>query len=101
MDDKMTKLYFTDDFSPENVKKLREQGYLLRDIRAYHDEDAIEVCDEVAGMVPELYKQAYHIAESIDLSKLSVGELREHLTEQGIEFDPKASKAELLKLIEA
>ena len=36
-----------------------------------------------------------------DLSKMSVGELREHLTEQGMEFDPKASKAELLKLIEA
>ena len=36
-----------------------------------------------------------------DLSKMSLGELREHLTEQGIEFDPKASKAELLKLAEA
>ena len=40
-------------------------------------------------------------AEEFDYSKLSVGELREHLAVQGIEFDPKASKAELLKLIEA
>ena len=36
-----------------------------------------------------------------DLSKMSVSELREHLAEQGIEFDTKASKVELLKLIEA
>ena len=101
LDNKMTKLYFTDDFSPENVKKLREQGYLLRNVRAYHEADAIEVCDEVVGMVPERYKQVYENAEQLDLTKLSVSELREHLAELGIEFDPKASKAELLKLIEA
>ena len=100
LDNKMTKLYFTDDFTPENVKKLREQGYLLRDVRAYHEADAIEVCDEVAGMVPERYKQVYAGTEQVDFAKMSVGELREHLAEQGIEFDPKASKAELLKLIE-
>lgn len=101
LDNKMTKLYFTDDFSPENVKKLREQGYLLRNVRAYHEADAIEVCDEVAGMVPERYKQVYASTEQVNLTKLSVNELRDHLAKQGIEFDPKASKTELLTLIEA
>ncbi|UOO89514.1 HeH/LEM domain-containing protein [Vitreoscilla massiliensis] len=46
-------------------------------------------------------KKPEHVVVKPDLSKLSVGELREHLAEHGVAFDPKASKAELLKLIEA
>ena len=65
--------------SAERKKELREKGYQIVDARFKPADDT----------------------EQVDLTKLSVGELREHLTEQGIEFDPKASKAELLKLIEA
>ncbi|MCU1752153.1 hypothetical protein [Pseudomonas sp. 6D_7.1_Bac1] len=36
-----------------------------------------------------------------DPAKMGVGALREFLTAQGIEFDPKAPKAEILKLIPA
>ena len=65
--------------SAERKKELREKGYQIVDVRFKPVDDS----------------------EPVDLSKLSVGELREHLAEQGIEFDPKASKAELLKLGEA
>ena len=65
--------------STERKKELREKGYQIVDAR---------------------FKPADG-TEHGDLTKLSVGELRDHVTEQGIEFDPKASKAELLKLIEA
>ena len=60
-------------------KELREKGYQIVDARFKPADDT----------------------EQLDLAKLSVGELREHLNKQGIEFDTKASKVELLKLIEA
>ena len=65
--------------SAERKKELREKGYQIVDARFKPADDT----------------------EQVDFAKMSVGELREYLAEQGIEFDPKASKAELLKLIEA
>lgn len=49
------RLYFTDDFSPENVKKLQAEGYILRKASAYHEADTLEPCSEVAGDVPKAY----------------------------------------------
>jgi len=49
------RLYFTDDFSPENVAELQKQGYILRKASAYHEADTLEVCAEVAGDVPQAY----------------------------------------------
>ncbi|WP_180115794.1 hypothetical protein [Acinetobacter sp. YH12140] len=49
------RLYFTDDFSPENVAKLQGEGYILRKASAYHEADTLEPCSEVAGDVPKAY----------------------------------------------
>jgi cell division protein FtsB len=49
------RLYFTDDFSPENVKKLQDEGYILRKASAYHEGDTLEPCLEVAGDAPKAY----------------------------------------------
>ncbi|MDG9785863.1 hypothetical protein [Acinetobacter johnsonii] len=49
------RLYFTDDFSPENVAELQKQGYILRKASAYHEADTLEPCSEVAGDVPKAY----------------------------------------------
>lgn len=52
------RLYFTNDFSPENVAKLQAQGYTLRKAGAYHESDTLEPCAEVAGDVPKAYLDA-------------------------------------------
>ncbi|MFJ2456773.1 HeH/LEM domain-containing protein [Pseudomonas protegens] len=39
--------------------------------------------------------------QETDPAKMGVADLRDWLTAQGIEFDPKASKAEIVKLIPA
>ncbi|WP_213073398.1 hypothetical protein [Acinetobacter sp. ANC 4779] len=49
------RLYFTNDFSPENVADLQGQGYTLRKASAYHEADTLEACVEVAGDVPQAY----------------------------------------------
>ncbi|MDP0299333.1 hypothetical protein Q7Z20_10780, partial [Glaesserella parasuis] len=49
-------LYFTHDFSPENVKFAKEKGLILRNLAAYHATDFIEQCDAVFGDVPERYQ---------------------------------------------
>ena len=49
------RLYFTNDFSPENVAELQAQGYTLRKASAYHESDTLEACAEVAGDVPQAY----------------------------------------------
>ncbi len=49
------RLYFTNDFSPENVAKLQGEGYTLRKASAYHEADTLEACAEVAGDVPQAY----------------------------------------------
>lgn len=53
----MKKLYFTDDFSPENVQKLQDDGWLLRKASACHASDIVEACDEVGGDVPTQYQK--------------------------------------------
>lgn len=49
------RLYFTNDFSLENVAELQAQGYTLRKASAYHEADTLEACAEVAGDVPQAY----------------------------------------------
>lgn len=49
------RLYFTNDFSPENVAELQARGYTLRKASAYHEADTLEACAEVAGNVPQAY----------------------------------------------
>ena len=49
------RLYFTNDFSRENVAELQGKGYTLRKASAYHEADTLEACIEVAGDVPQAY----------------------------------------------
>ena len=65
--------------SAERKKELREKGYQIVDAR-------FKPVDET---------------EQVDYSKMTVAELRGVLIAQDVEFDMKAGKAELLKLIEA
>ncbi len=37
--------------------------------------------------------------DPVDATKLSAGKLKEHLASLGIEFEPNATKAQMLKLI--
>lgn len=49
-------LYFTHDFSSENVKFAKENGLTLRNLSAYHATDFVEQCDAVCGDIPERYQ---------------------------------------------
>ena len=53
---KTKKIYFTDDFSVENVEKLQSEGWILRNASAVKESDFIETADEYGGKVPEHYK---------------------------------------------
>ena len=107
------KLYFTDDFSEENVTKLQEKGFILRDVKAYRPGDFVEAFDEVAGDVPAAYlekanqlqpdtQEAEAGGESeeveTDVSKMNKTQIQEHLTKAGIEFPANATKDELVAL---
>lgn len=56
MKEKTKKLYFTDDFSKENVEKLQDKGWVLRKASAVSSSDSIEQADEYGGDVPIHYK---------------------------------------------
>nr|WP_314523800.1 HeH/LEM domain-containing protein [uncultured Acinetobacter sp.] len=56
MKTKVKKIYFTDDFSQENVSKLQDDGWTLRKASAAKPDDFIEQADEYGGDVPEWYK---------------------------------------------
>ena len=103
----------------ERKAELRAQGYRIIDA-------AFKPADLGGGKLPESEQRAILIAElqakgiEFDESmptdelralsitdpdtnndgKLSIGEIRAALTERGIDFDPKAKKADLLALLE-
>lgn len=68
------RLYFTNDFSPENVAKLQGEGYTLRKASAYHEADTLEACAEVAGDVPQAYLDLIaHTKANIVTANVQVG----------------------------
>lgn len=56
MKTKTKKIYFTDDFSAENVEKLQSEGWILRNASAVKESDFIEMADQYGGQVPDRYK---------------------------------------------
>lgn len=101
----MKKLFFTEDFSSDNVANLQAQGYTLRNPLAYKEGDFIEDCDAVAGDVPEAYAKRFKLVENksdvaptLTLDEMNVAQLREVLDESGVEYDNKLKKPELLAL---
>ncbi|MCU7645645.1 HeH/LEM domain-containing protein [Pseudomonas piscis] len=59
--------------------------------------DAYEAIDVEVSVVDLISQDK----QETDPAKMGVADLRDWLTAQGIEFDPKASKAEIVKLIPA
>ena len=70
--------------TPERKAELRSQGFKIIDAQFDPDRDLD------GGSAGET-----------DPGKMNVGELRAWLTAQGIEYDPKAPKADIQKLIPA
>lgn len=66
------RLYFTDDFSAENVQKLQGQGWTLRRASAYRQGDSVEEYSEVSGDVPRAYLDAQKKADG----KFMVGDTK-------------------------
>lgn len=60
MSQKYKKIYFTSDFSQENVEKLKAEGWIIRDRRAVNIGDFIEEANEYGGDVPEYYKPKHN-----------------------------------------
>ena len=56
MKEKTKKLYFTNDFSPKNVKKLQGEGWILRNANLAKNDSFAEQADEYGGDVPNHYK---------------------------------------------
>jgi len=56
MSNKIKKLYFTNDFSPENIKKLESNGWILRNASLAKSDSFTEQADEYGGEVPDRYK---------------------------------------------
>lgn len=56
MKEKVKKLYFTNDFSVENVQKLQGDGWIIRNAQLAKSDSFVEQADEYGGDVPERYK---------------------------------------------
>jgi hypothetical protein len=63
MKEKSKKLYFTNDFSPENVKKLQDEGWIIRNAQLAKSDSFVEQADEYAGDVPDWYPKQEKVEE--------------------------------------
>ncbi len=95
------RLYFTNDFSPENVADLQGQGYTLRKASAYHEADTLEACAEVAGDVPQAYLDLIeHTKANIVTANVQVSitpELQAVIDEAKAECEKVVAENEALK----
>lgn len=82
----------------DDVKAIaKKNDLIIIDANVTPDRD-----DETDNPPKAKLKPEYSEAESeTDPAKMGVSELREWLTAQGVEFDPKAPKVDLIKLIPA
>lgn len=71
--------------SPERKAELRAQGYKIID----------------AKFAPDGHERQDAAAQGGEGEKLGVADIRAKLTELGVEFDPKAKKADLQALLDA
>ena len=95
------RLYFTNDFSPENVAELQGKGYTLRKASAYHEADTLEACIEVAGDVPQAYLDLIeHTKANIVTANVQVSitpELQAVIDEAKAECEKVVAENEALK----
>ena len=82
-------LYFTNDFSAENIQKAKDENLVMRDVRAYDEDDFVEACDSVTGDVPEAYKEKYEVLDIVPATKPlpTVIEMRQELEDAEYELD--------------
>lgn len=99
-------LYFTDDFSAENMAFAKRNHLTVRRASAYHDGDTLENCDAVCGDVPTAYADRYPLhdidiksEQSADDKPDTVAELKAALIELGVEIPTGAKKADLEALL--
>lgn len=100
-------LYFTDDFSPENIAKAKDTGVIMRDTRAYNPDDFIETCDGVTGDVPDGYKHLPKHSMKAGTKKdkapkmpepATVDAVKKALTDAGVAYDDDADEVTLRAL---
>lgn len=99
-------LYFTSDFSPENIAFAKSHGLKMRNAAAYYEDDSVELCDAVCGDVPAAYghlPQHELRQEDKRLSEkdLTVAQLKEQLAALGAEVPEGMKKADLEALLAA
>ena len=86
-------LYFTRDFSPENVAFPKQHGLIMRNAAAVETSANVEPCDAVYGdEVPDAYRAAfptYTLPEKIDEAEIIA--LRKKITKLA-EKSSKSSK---------
>ncbi|QPB42221.1 hypothetical protein [Rodentibacter haemolyticus] len=98
-------LYFTHDFSAENIAFAKSKGLIMRNLGAYHSSDTLENADAVCGDVPERYQHLpiFDLGQgndpNLDLTKLKVEEIKAKLTALQVKFEPNAKKDDLLALL--
>lgn len=100
-------LYFTDDFSPENISKAKDAGVFMRDTRAYNPDDFIETCDAVCGDVPDGYKYlpTHDMTDAVDDDQVppmpqpaTLAAIMKVLTKAGVPYADDDSEVTLRKL---
>ena len=64
MKENLIKLYFTNDFSPENVQKLQGEGWHLRNAQLAKIDSFVEHADKYGGDVPDWYQKQNKVKES-------------------------------------
>ena len=88
-------LYFTRDFSPENVAFAKQHGLIMRNAAAVETSANVEPCDAVYGdEVPDTYRAAfptYTLPEKIDEAEIIT--LREKITQLEAKLAGKSSKS--------
>lgn len=79
-----------EEITDESIEKTSNEEVLDETIEEVFKEESID--EETLNETEEQYK--------IDYSKLKVDELKQLLDEQGIEYDSKVKKEDLIKLLE-
>ena len=98
-------LYFTDNFSAENLAFAEQNRLTVRRASAYHEGDTLENCDAVCGDVPTAYADRYPLhdieikEQAADDKPDTVAELKAALNELGVEIPSGAKKADLEALL--
>ncbi|EZQ10743.1 hypothetical protein [Acinetobacter sp. Ver3] len=96
MSQKHKKIYFTSDFSPENIQKLKAEGWIIRDRRAVNIGDFIEEANEYGGDVPEYYKPKTQQL-TVQLNTEIAPELQKTIDDAKAECEKVAAENDALK----